>query len=99
MTPELAARLAAYRIELVTEAKEYTLVARENCFAMLHLGERSVPGIGSAGMITDHGLTYLVWREGEPRLVGKRSNVAAGPQAVEAIRRFAEDLKEAVAGS
>lgn len=99
MTSELAARLAAYRIELVTEAREYTLVARENCFAMLHLGERTAPGIGSAGMITDHGLAYLVWCQGEPRLVGKGSNVEAGPQQVEAIRRFAEDLKEAVAKS
>jgi hypothetical protein len=99
VTRELAARLAAYRIELISEAREYTLVARDNCFALLHLGGRSAQGIGSSGMMTDHGLAYLVWRQGEPRLVSKGSDIAAEAEQVQAIRKFAEDLQEAVAKS
>ena len=98
MTAELAARLAVYRIELISEAKEFTLVAREKCFALLRIAEGSVSGVGSSGMMTEQGLAYLVWRGGEPRLVAKGSDVAAGAEEVEAIRKFAEDLKEALSG-
>jgi hypothetical protein len=99
VTPELTARLAAYRIELLSEAKEFSIVARETCFAVLHIVESSVPGIGSSGMMTENGLAYLVWREGEPRLVAKGSDVSAVPEQVEAIRSFSEDVKKALNGS
>ena len=96
MSPELAARLAVYRIELLSEAKEFSLVARENCFALVNLAEGRARGIGSSGMMTENGLAYLVWREGEPRLVSKGSDVPAASGAVEAIRTFSEDLKKAL---
>jgi hypothetical protein len=98
VTAELVARLAVYRIELLSEAKEFSMVARENCFALVHLPEGSAPGIGSSGVMTEKGPAYLVWREGEARLMAKGSDVPADQASVEAIRRFSEDLKEALLG-
>ena len=96
MTAELVARLALYRIELLSEAKEFSIVARANCFALLHAPQAGVPGIGSSGMMTENGLAYLVWRDGEPRLVAKGSDLPAPPADVEAIRSFSEELKTAL---
>jgi len=96
VTPELVARLDVFRIELLSESKEFCVLARESCFALVHLGEAGMLGIGSSGMMTENGLAYLVWREGEPRLVAKGSDVPAAAGQVEAIRGFSEDLKAAL---
>jgi hypothetical protein len=96
VTPELVARLAAKRIELLSEGGEFCVLARENCFAMVRAGEAGVLGIGSSGMLTENGLAYLVWREGEPRLVAKGGDLAASTLEVEALRGFSEDLKAAL---
>jgi hypothetical protein len=96
VTSELAARLAVYRIQLLSEAKEYSIVARDTCFAMLHRANDPAPGIGSSGMMTENGLAYLVWREGEARLVSKGNEIPATADQVEIIRSFAEDLKTAI---
>jgi len=96
VTAELAARLSSFRIQLLSEGKEFSIVARENCFALLHTAQDGVPGIGSSGMMTANGLAYLVWRDGEPRLVAKGSDLRAPPADVEAIRSFSEDLKAAL---
>jgi hypothetical protein len=99
VSPELAARLAAHRIELLSEARGFSLLARESCFALVNLAEGRVPGIGSPGMMTENGLAYLVWRQGEPRLVAKGSDMPATAAEVAAIRRFSEDLKTALTAS
>jgi len=96
VSPELAARLAVYQIQLLSEAKEYSIVARDACFAMLYRADDPAPGIGSSGLMTENGLAYLVWREGEAYLVGKGNEVMATAEQVEAIRSFAEDLKTAI---
>ena len=96
MTPELAARLAVYRIELLSEGKEFSIVARDNCFALVHTASPGAPGIGSSGLMTENGLAYLVWRESEPYLVAKDSEVAASTTDVDSIRSFSEHLKLAL---
>jgi hypothetical protein len=96
VTPELVARLAAYRIELLSEGAEFCVLARENCFALVNGNRAGVLGIGSSGMMSENGPAYLVWREGEPRLVAKGSDLPAGAAQVEAIRSFSEDLKAAL---
>lgn len=96
MTPAIAERLAACRIELLSEAKGFWIVAREKCFALVQVGEAGVLGIGSSGMMAENGLAYLVWREGAPRLVGKGVDMPADEADVEAIRSFSKDLKEAI---
>jgi hypothetical protein len=92
VSPELAARLASHNIELTLEGAEFSIFTRENCVAVV----RNVAGevnLGSSGMMTESGLAYLVWREGEPRLVSKGIDLPADAVQVETLRRFSEDLK------
>jgi hypothetical protein len=95
VNPELVARLAAYRIELLSEAGPFCVLARDNCFVLARAGETGLE-IGSSGIVTENGLAYLVWHEGEPRLAAKGSEVSAGAAQVDAIRSFSEDLKRAL---
>jgi hypothetical protein len=96
VTPELSARLAVYRIQLLSEAKEFSIVARDTCFALLYKADHPAAGISSSGMMTENGMAYLIWREGEPRLVSKGSEIPASAEEVAAIRSFAEDLKAVI---
>lgn len=85
-------------IGIVAEAKEYRLYARDNCVAMVRFSQSGDASIGSSGMMTEHGVAYLVWRAGRPLLVSRGSETPAAPEQVEALRQFAEDLKALVAG-
>lgn len=96
MTPELVASLAVYRIELLSEATDYCVLARDNCFVLVAAGRTGALEIGSSGMMTENGLAYLVWREGQPRLVAKGSDLPAGAAQVEALRGFSTDLEAAL---
>jgi hypothetical protein len=80
-------------IEIIAETKEYRLYARENCVAMVHFTQSGDACIGSSGIMTESGLAFLLWREGRPLLVSKGGETPAAPEQVEALRRFAEDLK------
>ena len=93
MTPELAARLAVYRIELLSEATDYCVLARDNCFVLAAAGRNGALEVGSSGMMTENGLAYLVWREGQPRLVAKGRDLPAGAAEVETLRGFSADLQ------
>lgn len=67
-----------------------SIYVREECIA-------AVGGTqGSTGMLTPHGLAYLVWRDGKPILACKGAEVPATAEQVEAIRKFSEDLKAAL---
>jgi hypothetical protein len=46
--------------------------------------------------MTEKGLAYLVWRDGEAWLSAHGSQVAAEAEQVEDIRKFSEDLKMAL---
>ena len=96
MTPEIAARLAALDIRLMAEAKAYLIFTRGNCLALVQRDPAGFRRMGSAGMMTESGLAYLVWREGR-RCVGSqgqrdRSGCRAGRQ----LRKFSGDLKAAL---
>ena len=73
-----------------------TLYVRDNCVAAVGNAAGSAVGQGSTGLMTDQGLTYLVWRDGRPYLSGKSGEIPATPKQVEAIRKFSEDLKDAL---
>jgi hypothetical protein len=94
VTPEIAARLAALDIQAMAEAKEYFMLTRELCVAMVH---RTAEGYsaGSAGMMTGNGLSYLVWREGRALLAGKGAVAEADQDQIDTIRKFSEDIKAA----
>ena len=93
MTPEVAAKLASSDILMVTEAREYCLFTRGECMALVQVAGGRFQGIGSTGMMTEGGLSYLVWRDSKAWLASHGSRVEALPEQVAAIRKFSEDLK------
>ena len=96
MTPEIAKRLASAGILLGTQAREYCLFTRGNCMALAQLAEGRFVSIGSSGMLTERGLSYLTWSEGKAWLSSHGNRVEAADSEVEAITRFSEDLQSAL---
>jgi len=83
-------RLEDLNIRLVVEGPAVSIYMRDNCVA-------AVGGTqGSTGIMTEQGLAYLVWREGQPFLAAKGSETPATPEQVETIRKFSEDLNTAL---
>ena len=97
MTSEIAARLESREIAWFATEKGYTLFTRGNCAAIGH-EQAGAFSIGSSGMMTESGLGYLVWRDGEAFFAahGGTQTPATGEQ-LEAVRRFSDDLKAALA--
>ena len=77
----------------MVEGPAVSIYTRENCIAAVG---NAAQGQGSTGMMTENGLAYLVWHEGQAYLSAKGVEVPATPEQVEAIRTFSEDLKEAL---
>jgi hypothetical protein len=77
-------------IAKVVEGASVSVYSRENCVAMVGTTQ------GSTGIMTEHGLAFLVWRDGVPILAAKGAEMPATPEQVEAIRQFTEDLKTAL---
>jgi hypothetical protein len=96
VTPEIAARLAGCDIALAAQAKDYCMFVRGNCMALAQSAEERFTSIGSSGIITANGLSYLVWRDGEAWLSAHGSQIAADAEQVEAIHKFSADLKIAL---
>ena len=97
MSPEIAARLEGLRIGCVATAKGYYLFTRDDCAAFAQEQPAGL-SLGSSGLMTEGGLAFLVWREGQPYLAVHGGNqVAATPEQVEGIRQFSTDLKAALA--
>ena len=107
MSPEIAARLESFGILVIAESSTVSVFMREEpagregetgpcCVAMA--GHTAAGGfsLGSTAVMTGNGPAYLVWREGQARLIARGSEVAAETEQVEAMRRFSEDLKAAL---
>ena len=84
----------------MVEGPAVSLYVRDNCVAAAGGSNPGInnPGInlGSTGMMTVQGLAYLVWRDGQPYLAAKGSETPATPEQVETIRKFSEDLNNAL---
>ena len=97
MIPEIAARLESVRIEWFATEKGYTMFTRENCAAIAH----EQPGgysLGSTGVLTEAGFSYLLWRDGRAVFAAHGgAETPAADEQVEAVRRFSDDLKMALA--
>jgi hypothetical protein len=87
-------RLDDLNIRLIAEGPAVSVYARDNCLAAV--GGTQGINQGSTGMMTERGLAYLVWRDGQPYLAAKGSETPATPEQVEAIREFSEDLNTAL---
>jgi hypothetical protein len=94
VTPEIAARLAESDIQMAAQAKDYCMFVRENCVALVQTSGDRLVSMGSSGLMTEHGLAYLLWDGGKAMLSSHGSLVEADPGQVEAIRKFSEDLKK-----
>ena len=85
--------LAPFGILLAAETEGHYLFTRENCIALV---DRKAGSIGSTGMMTDDGLAYLVWREGQAFLKSKAAEIPASDEQIDAVRRFSQDLAAAL---
>ena len=82
----------------MVEGPAVSVYVRGDCIAAV--GPTQGGGVatnqGSTGMMTDQGLAYLVWRDGQPYLAAKGGETPATPEQVETIRRFSQDLSNAL---
>ena len=81
----------------MAEGPAVSIYARGDCIAAV--GRTQGGNQGSTGMMTDQGLAYLVWRDGRPYLAAKSGETPATPEQVETIRRFSQDLSNALTTS
>jgi hypothetical protein len=95
VSPEILARLRSLNIQVSSEGAEYCVFARDHCVAIAQVREGCVT-VGSSGLMTEYGLSYLLWREGQPVLASHGGQeTPAAPEQVEAVRQFSADLKQA----
>jgi hypothetical protein len=87
--------LADFNISQIT-AGQVLLFVRDNCMATAGRTADGGLTLGSTGMMTDRGLAYLVWRDGQALLAAKGSETPAAPEQVDTIRKFSDDLKSAL---
>ena len=82
----------------MVEGPAVSIYVRGDCIAAVGGPQGSGAGTnqGSTGMMTDLGLAYLVWRDGLPYLAAKGGETSATPEQVETIRRFSQDLGNAL---
>lgn len=88
--------LGSSGIHLLTETPAYAIFARDNLIALVERTPGGYGSVGGTGMMTEHGLAYLVWRDGHAFLAGKGFEEAATEQQVTAVQRFSADLKGAL---
>jgi hypothetical protein len=86
-------------IQLLSETAAHYLFARDNLVALVERTPEGCGSIGGTGILTERGLAYLVWREGDAWLAGKGFEERAGAGQVAAVRTFSADLKAALEGS
>lgn len=97
MNPEIAARLESRGIAWFATEKGYTMFTRDNCAAIGH-EQGGAYSIGSSGIMTESGLAFLTWRDGRAFVTAHGGNqTPAAEEHVDAVRRFSNDLKAALA--
>ena len=89
-------RLEDLNIRRMVEGPSVSIYVRDTCMAAVGTASGTTQGQGSTGMMTEQGLAYLVWHEGQPFLEGKGGRVPATPEQVAAIHKFSDDLKDAL---
>ena len=91
-------RLEDFQITLVSEGPNVSIYFRENCIAAVGAGASGGPSVnqGSTGIMTENGIAYLVWRDGQPYLAAKGSETPATTEQVAAIEKFSRDLATAL---
>jgi len=96
VTPEIATRLEACGIQMAAQVTDYCMFVRGECVALVRVEGGRFASIGSSGMLTEKGLAYLVWVDGNAMLSSHGSRMPAEAGQVESIRKFSEDLKNTI---
>jgi hypothetical protein len=97
--PEELNRLEELNIQRVGDGPSFSIYVRENCIGVVAAAGSANSGAlnqGSTGLMTEQGLAYLIWREGQPYLAAKGGEVPATPEQLESIRKFSQDLETAL---
>ena len=82
----------------MVEGASFSIYVRENCIGVVGQGstDQRCTNQSSTGLMTEQGLAYLIWREGQPYLAAKAVETPATPEQVETIRKFSQDLETAL---
>lgn len=90
-------KLSAAGIHLLpVEIDNHVLFERNGFAALVQSREGSLGPVGTAGLLTEHGLAPLVWRNGEAYFVGKGGELNASGDEVIQLRQFQNDLQAAI---
>ncbi|MCW5982083.1 MAG: hypothetical protein KIT09_28615 [Bryobacteraceae bacterium] len=91
-------RLAAAGIQLVPlpAIATHYIFERDGFAALVERAGAGFGQIGSAGLITEHGLAALVWRGPDAFFIAKAFERRATEVEVETLRRFSADLEHAL---
>lgn len=88
--------LGSTGIQLLSETRAFAIFARNNLIALVERTAEGYGSIGGTGILTDRGLAYLVWHDGQAFLAGKGFELPATDEQLAAVRRFSDDLKAAL---
>ena len=90
-------RLAAAGIQLLpaVEIATHYVFERDGYVALVERTADGFGGVGSAGILTGNGFAAWVQRGPRSYFVAKNFEQEAGPEQVEALRRFSADLRAA----
>ncbi len=83
--------LEDFQIQRMVEGPAFSIYVRGNCIGVVAGASQS-----STGLMTEQGLSYLIWRDGAPYLAAKGVETPATPEQVETIRQFSQDLNTAL---
>lgn len=91
-------RLVAARIRLLPDTgfSNHFVFERDGFAALVERKGEEFGSIGAPGLLTDHGLAMLVWRDAEPWFVRKGFETQATSEQVGQIRSFSADLTAAL---
>jgi hypothetical protein len=88
--------LGSTGIQLISETRTHYMFVRDNLIALVERTPEGFGSIGGTGLLTDRGLAYLVFRDGQAFLAGKGFEQPATPEQIAQVRKFSEDLKSAL---
>ena len=96
---EVLERLAAANIQIlpVTDIHTHFVLERDGFAALVERRDTAFGGVGAAGLLTEHGLSVLVWRGPQAFFVARGHEQPATPEQIAALRQFASDLQAAIA--
>jgi hypothetical protein len=96
---EVLERLAAAGIQMLpaVEITTHYVFERDGFVALVERTPDGFGGIGSAGILTGNGFAALIHCGDRSYFVAKNFEQLASPEQVEALQRFSQDLKLALA--